>query len=584
MASKNINVLLSLTDYFSAPIKKVGEATKDTTKKLNRAKNGLADFGARANSTFITAAKSVAAFGVSLAGLAVGGAIAGIKTLGSEGMALAEKQILAEQQLEAVLKNVTSIQARGADGVQKAATSLKAYAGELQNLGVIGDEVTLAGMAQLATFQMNDEQIKTVSASMLDLLAKTKGYNATQEDAVNIANMIGKAYTGNAGALSRVGITMTEEEKQAIKFGDANQRAAVIAKVLSNNVGGVNAAMAKTDVGRQTQAMNAYGDMLEEFGKKLLPVKADLWAAFGDVLPQVQSALLPVFDTIAKEFKAVLPDIKLFIVQLAKALPSAITITITTFKTAFPILKMVYNALVAFSPVIAGVAAGFLAFNVVSGVIKAFEVLSAVITLAKNATLLFNLAMSLNPLGLIAIAVAAVVAALVLLYQNWDKIVAYFGPTINAIKNWFVNAWNAIKTTVSNVWESIVASFNSCIDRLKGYWQDFKNFIAHPIDTIVNYHQRKMEERKDVPHNATGTSYFQGGQTYVNEGNRGELITLPSGSQIIPHDLAAETVQKSAPVINLNLTIAGNVIGNEDFYNDCGRVITDRIVAALANM
>ena len=44
-------------------------------------------------------------------------------------------------------------------------------------------------------------------------------------------SMIGKAFTGNAGALSKVGITMSEEEVNAIKFGDANERAATIAKV-----------------------------------------------------------------------------------------------------------------------------------------------------------------------------------------------------------------------------------------------------------------------------------------------------------------------------------------------------------------
>ena len=581
MASKNINVLMSLQDYFSDPMRKIGKTTEDTEKKLKRAQNGLANFGNRANNTFLTAVKGVAAFGTALAGLAIGGAIAGFKSLADEGMAAAQKQIQAETQLEAVLNNVTSIRERGAGATQKAADSLKAYAGELQQVGVIGDEVTLSGMAQLATFQMNDEQIKTVSASMLDLLAKTKGYNATQEDAVNIANMIGKAMTGNAGALSRVGITMSDAEKNAIKFGDANQRAAVIAKVLQVNVGGVNAAMAKTAQGRQTQAMNAYGDMLEEFGKKLLPIKADLWGAFGEVLPEIQSAMMPVFDMLAEWFKSVLPDLKEFIKELAKSLPGAVQTVIGVMNTLGPILRGVWNTLKMFAPVIAGVVAGFAAFNIIKTVIAGFQMLQKVIMLARNATLLFNIAMSLNPLGIVVLAIAAVVAALVALYQNWDKIVAYFGPTVKDISDWFKSAWESIKSVVENVWNGIIDSFTNCVNRLKELWQGFKNAISHPVDTII---RARKEQIAEAGH-ATGTSYFAGGFTRVNEGGRGEIINLPSGSQIIPNSLSRAAVASSRNQnINITLNVAGNVIGNEDFYNQCGNAITERLTAALANM
>lgn len=559
MASKNINVLMSLQDYFSDPMRKIGKTTEDTEKKLKRAQNGLANFGNRANKTFLTAVKGVAAFGTALAGIAIGGAIAGFKTLSDESMAAAQKQIQAETQLEAVLKNVSSIQERGAGATQKAADSLKAYAGELQQVGVIGDEVTLAGMAQLATFQMNDDQIKTVSASMLDLLAKTKGYNATQEDAVNVANMIGKAMTGNAGALSRVGITMSDAEKNAIKFGDANQRAAVIAKVLQANVGGVNAAMAQTAQGRQTQAMNAYGDMLEEFGKKLLPIRADLWGAFGEVLPEIQSAMMPVFDQLAQWFKDILPDLKEFIKDLAKSLPGAVQTVIGVMNTLGPILKGVWNTLKMFAPVIAGVVAGFAAFNIIKTVIAGFQMLQTVIMLARNATLLFNIAMSLSPLGMIVIGIGLVIAAIVALAQHWDE----------------------VKEVALKCWQSITDSFDRAIARMKELWESFKAAISSPIDTII----RARKEQIAAGNNATGTSYFAGGWTHVNEGGRGELINLPSGSQIIPNSLSKLALAGGGNQnINITLNVAGNVIGNDDFYNECGRAITERLTLALGNM
>ena len=38
--------------------------------------------------------------------------------------------------------------------------NIKAYASELQNLGVVGDEVTLAGAQQLATYNLTEKSLK----------------------------------------------------------------------------------------------------------------------------------------------------------------------------------------------------------------------------------------------------------------------------------------------------------------------------------------------------------------------------------------------------------------------------------------
>ena len=179
------------------------------------------------------------------------------------------------------------------------------------------------------------------------------------------------------------------------------------------------------------------------------------------------------------------------------------------------------------------------------------------------------------------LAIMAVIAVVTLLYLNWDRIVAFFNETIASIREWFVNAWESIKTTVQGVWDSIVSSFTSCIDRIKGLWEGFKSAIASPIDTVI----RARKEQIAAEGHATGSSYFAGGLTRVNEGGRGELINLPSGSQIIPHDLSmAALAGCRSQNINITLNVAGNVIGNEDFYNQCGAAITERLTAALANM
>lgn len=79
--------------------------------------------------------------------------------------------------------------------------------------------------------------------------------------------------------------------------------------------------------------------------------------------------------------------------------------------------------------------------------------------------------------------------------------------------------------------------------------------------------------------NALGTSYFSGGLTKVNE-RGGEIINLPSGTQIIPHDISK---RMGGPSIAVYVTVQGNIIGNAQYANSLGNIIVQRILRALDN-
>lgn len=139
-----------------------------------------------------------------------------------------------------------------------------------------------------------------------------------------------------------------------------------------------------------------------------------------------------------------------------------------------------------------------------------------------------------------------------------------------------------------------------------------------------------------IPGNATGTTYFGGGLTEINE-HGGEIINLPGGAQIIPSDKSAQMVRETAkyrmpnislfnitPVsfkdipyfggyqntkgtdsspaavysstannsgnekrfrdINVNVNIDGNIIGLENAADKIGDAVCERIVAAVMAM
>ncbi len=141
-----------------------------------------------------------------------------------------------------------------------------------QRLGIIGDDVQIAGAQQVATFLKQADSVNTLLPAMNNLLAQQKGYGATTGDAVNVANMMGKVLEGQIGALRRVGISFSDAEEKVLKFGTESERASMLAQVINNNVGQMNQALAGTTEGRIVQVKNAFGDFQEELGKQLLPI------------------------------------------------------------------------------------------------------------------------------------------------------------------------------------------------------------------------------------------------------------------------------------------------------------------------
>lgn len=207
--------------------------------------------------------------------------------------------------------------------------SIKRLASAQQAIGVIGDEVQLAGAQQLATFISRKDSLDQLIPSMNNLLAQQKGLNATDQDAVNIGNLMGKVLQGQTSALTRVGITFTAAEEKLLKYGNEQQRAATLAQVINNNVGQMNQALANTPEGKLKQHANTMGDLQERVGRLYSAVKA---------------SLLPLFDLMGNSLEG-------FIGWLERNRESVLTFInaiARTFKWAFGIVGGVIRGVTGF--------------------------------------------------------------------------------------------------------------------------------------------------------------------------------------------------------------------------------------------
>lgn len=321
-------------------------------------------------------------------------------------------QEMAETKLSTIMR-----QRMGA--TDKEIQSIKELASAQQEIGVIGDEVQLSGAQQIATFLNEKASLETLLPAMNNLLAQQKGLNATTQDAVTVGNLMGKVMQGQTSALTRVGITFTEAEEAVLKYGTEQERAAMLAQVITNNVGEMNAQLAQTESGKQQQLVNTLGDMKEELG-----------AMVNGALP---------FVTIAAETTKALGAVTTLVIGLK-------TLTTTLYASA---KAFVVSTAAVIKNKVATLAAAS-AQKVVKAATVAWTAVQKVL----------NLVLTANPIGLIVAAIGALVGALVMAYKNCEG----FRNIVDKVSGVITKLAIAIK-------DSLVKAFKWLIDKAKSAYE-----------------------------------------------------------------------------------------------------------------
>jgi hypothetical protein len=245
-----------------------------------------------------------------------------------------------QMQMEAEIKLATIMRTRM--GLGKAAVQdLKRQASEYQKIGIIGDEVQLSGLQQLATFLKQKESLESLLPAMNNLLAQQRGYNANAQDAVNIANLMGKVLDGQVSALRRVGISFTEAQSEGLKMGNEMERASILAEVITANVGEVNKALGETPLGKIKKWQNAWGDFKEMLGAKIVPLLGQ-FAEWGmKTLPKISEN----FNGIRKRVVALANNF-IDLYNESMFFRTAVETIGATFKTLSTIVKGVFDGII----------------------------------------------------------------------------------------------------------------------------------------------------------------------------------------------------------------------------------------------
>lgn len=144
--------------------------------------------------------------------------------------------------------------------------------------------------------------------------------------------------------------------------------------------------------------------------------------------------------------------------------------------------------------VVAGMLAGKLVVGIASVVTTGISMIK-MLGSAKVAMAGMNVVMAANPIGAVAAAVGLLVTAGILLYQNWDKITAWFGEKLEWFKTEFPNTFGVLKTIfdwsplgmVINNWEPITGFFSGLFDGIGKIISDRIAVIKNTFDTVKGW-------------------------------------------------------------------------------------------------
>jgi hypothetical protein len=240
-------------------------------------------------------------------------------------------------------------------------------------------------------------------------------------DPKQAAIQLGKALNDpvkGISALSRVGVTFTDQQKKTIgalvKGGKTAEAQKIILKELSSEFGG--AAAASSTMGEK--AAVSFGNLKEQIGTALLPYLDKAEKLLVDkVIPAISQFFTEMQNGTGKggQFVTFVKDAAKFLGDLGGW------------------IKKNSDWLV---PLVGALAAGAAVFKIISLATRAWAA----------AQVLLNIALTANPIGLIIVAIAALVAGLIIAYKKSET-----------FRNIVKGAFDAIAAAARFMWNNVVA-------------------------------------------------------------------------------------------------------------------------------
>ena len=330
--------------------KKLADATKGSEKSLSGLESQAKKFSKGINTALAT--------------VGIGISVAALVSFGREAIRGAEAAQVADRRLAQVTKSMNLF---GAD-TAKVTDRLVKFADKQELLTGVTAETVKQVQASLITFGNLGKTANELGGNFdratkaaLDLAAA--GFGSAETNAIQLGKALQDPIKGLT-ALSRSGVTFTEQEKERIatlvesnKLGEAQ---ALILAAIEQQVGGT----AEATVTASARMEAAFGQIQDAVGLALLPVLEEFstWLATPEGQEKIQG-IIDGIDNMVKEFSNFNTYISSEVMPMIEQLTGqkgfgAVATAITGLVTALGVAKVALLVFTAGNPVLAGILAG----------------------------------------------------------------------------------------------------------------------------------------------------------------------------------------------------------------------------------
>lgn len=557
MANRVINTILNLRDNMSGGLIRVARNTEGVTREMESATRSVVAFKNRAVSALGSATKSFVKWGAASAG-AVTAAFLAMDSA-------TEDYRIAQGKLN------TAYEAAG----YSAETAATAYNEFYQ---ILGDTDTATEASQLLSKLVQNEQDVTKWTRVAAGVSGTFGDSLPIEgliEATNETAKVGKVTGVLADALNWVGISEDKMNERLERTSSEAERNRILLETLTGSYDDAADAFYRNNEqlvqSRKNQA--ALSATTAKLGNASAIAKNSLMRLFGvqeDGSIRAGSALAWLNDraeSVLAKFQEWSQDgtMDALAQKLDQGLARAGEMAGNAFQWVLDHGDTIKRWVVGLGTALA--------------LVKVAQFASGVMNAIKTVKLFATTVGTIVAANPVVLAIVAAIAAISLLVANWDKVKAKAGEL-----------WDGIKTVFGGIKDSIVGAFNSAKEAVGSFFSwigDKLSALDGAIESVpvIGSIYRGIKGAGSwvidkVTGHATGTSYFPGGWTRVNE-RGGEIMRLPGGTQIIPHDVSRRMV--GGTTVQVYVTVQGNVIGNQAYAESLGETIAQKLLRALRN-
>lgn len=330
------------------------------------------------------------------------------------------------------------------------------------------------------------------------------------------------------------------------------------------------AAKVKNVFGRITNEVRYMWDIMVQKIAGVLMKHQDSVFKIIDIYYALKNTGKKVGESLKAAFEKIEPIVQWL---MHTGLPAIVDLLMSVIDVAFNVYNTIVDNWGAIVPIVSGIVAAMVTYKtimflsnlqtklltgtmvVLNGIIKGITIVQGIL----NATFLGC------PVVWLVLGIGALVAAGVALVMNWDKI-CETGKQV----------WENLKQWVGEFANFFIDKINWCINGLN-------NLLSFKLPDFLGGKEFGVNI-PTIPNFATGTSYHRGGLARINEGGRGEIVNLPNGSQVIPHDKSKKSAGQSGVSVSVPITIQGNVYGDRDLVDRVGGMIAQRVQLAIGNV